>query len=95
MVYWSYPAGFVKGDYAPREGRKGRIVVDDPSKYPSREDFGPLLSVVGGWAGGEAALSKLKEEIKVQIIWLLGCVHGSFMPAVRGSDTRIVCLLTG
>lgn len=43
--------GFEKGDYAPREGRVGRFLVDDPSKYPGRDnDF------VGGWAGGEVGL---------------------------------------
>ena len=43
--------GFEKGDYAPREGRVGRVVIDDPTKYPGRDnDF------VGGWAGGEVGL---------------------------------------
>lgn len=43
--------GFEKGDYAPREGRVGRVIVDDPTKYPGRDnDF------VGGWAGGEVGL---------------------------------------
>ena len=56
--------GFVKGDYAPREGRKGRVIVDDPSKYPGRDELG----LVGGWAGGEAALQKLRDEIKVVMI---------------------------
>lgn len=43
--------GFEKGDYAPREGRVGRVVIDDPRKYPGRDnDF------VGGWAGGEVGL---------------------------------------
>ena len=27
---------FVQGDYAPREGRKGRVVIDDVDKYPAR-----------------------------------------------------------
>ena len=43
--------GFEKGDFAPREGRVGRVLVDDPDKYPRRDnDF------VGGWAGGEVGL---------------------------------------
>lgn len=43
--------GFEKGDYAPRAGRTGRVVIDDPNKYPGRDnDF------VGGWAGGEVGL---------------------------------------
>lgn len=32
-------------------GQKGRFVVDDPSKYPGRDN-----EYVGGWAGGEAGL---------------------------------------
>lgn len=31
-------------------GKKGRFVVDDPSKYPGRTEY------TGGWAGGEAGL---------------------------------------
>jgi hypothetical protein len=42
--------GFEKGDYAPRSGRKGRVIVDDPARYPTR------TSLVGGWPGGEVAL---------------------------------------
>jgi len=42
--------GFEKGDYAPRDGRTGRVIVDDPSKYPDRSVY------VGGWPGGEVAL---------------------------------------
>ena len=43
--------GFEKGDFAPREGRVGRVVIDDPKRYPGRDsDF------VGGWAGGEVGL---------------------------------------
>lgn len=54
--------GFQKGDYAPRAGRKGRVIKDDPKKYPNKEDIGPLPGVVGGWAGGEAGLWKIREE---------------------------------
>lgn len=56
--------GFTKGDYERPPGRKGRVIKDDPAKYPGREDMGPLLSVVGGWAGGEAGLWKLRDEYK-------------------------------
>jgi hypothetical protein len=36
---------------AKKAGAKGRFIVDDPSKYPGRDnDF------VGGWAGGEKGL---------------------------------------
>ena len=42
--------GFEKGDYAPRSGRTGRVIVDDPSRYPDRTVY------VGGWPGGEVAL---------------------------------------
>eukprot|EP00884_Botryococcus_braunii_P003362 jgi/Botrbrau1/13026/Bobra.0389s0018.3 len=48
--------GFEKGDYAPRIGRKGRFVKDDPSKYPDRSPF------TGGWAGGEAGLKAWVQE---------------------------------
>lgn len=47
--------GFKKGDYEPRAGRIGRFLKDDPSKYPSKDEF------CGGWAGGEAGLWKLRE----------------------------------
>eukprot|EP00882_Tetradesmus_deserticola_P022125 GHRQ01024011.1.p2 GENE.GHRQ01024011.1~~GHRQ01024011.1.p2 ORF type:complete len:148 (+),score=50.09 GHRQ01024011.1:387-830(+) len=39
--------GFAKGDYASREGRKGRVIRDDPTKYPAKEDLGPLLGATG------------------------------------------------
>lgn len=56
--------GFAKGDYGPREGRKGRFIKDNPRKYPKKEDLGPFLGATGGWAGGEAALWQLREEIE-------------------------------
>eukprot|EP00877_Chromochloris_zofingiensis_P014840 jgi/Chrzof1/960/Cz01g34360.t1 len=55
--------GFQKGDYAPRTGRKGRVIRDDPSKYPAKEDVGFLPGATGGWAGGEAALWQLREAV--------------------------------
>ncbi|GLI68817.1 hypothetical protein VaNZ11_013320 [Volvox africanus] len=52
--------GFEKEDgYGSREGRKGRVIRDDPRKYPSRDQWG-----TGGWAGGEAGLWKLREQVK-------------------------------
>jgi hypothetical protein len=57
-------AGFPKGDYAPRQGRVGRFIKDDPSKYPDKEDIGFFKGVVGGWAGGEAALKAELEKAK-------------------------------
>uniref|UniRef100_A0A7S0S335 Uncharacterized protein n=1 Tax=Chlamydomonas leiostraca TaxID=1034604 RepID=A0A7S0S335_9CHLO len=56
--------GFPKGDYARPPGRKGRVIKDDPAKYPDREDMGPLRGVVGGWAGGETSLWQFREAIK-------------------------------
>ena len=47
-------AGFPKGDYDRTPGRKGRVIRDDPSKYPSKEDMGFFLGAVGGWAGERA-----------------------------------------
>ncbi|KAG1672514.1 hypothetical protein FOA52_002823 [Chlamydomonas sp. UWO 241] len=52
--------GFKKGDYAPREGRKGRVIKDDPRKYPTKN------ALTGGWAGGEAGLWQLREQIKAE-----------------------------
>ena len=48
--------GFDKGDTVPRKGRKGRLVSDDPKRYPDRDAFS------GGWAGGEVGL---QEFVKV------------------------------
>lgn len=39
--------GFEKNDTAPRTGRKGRVIKDDPTKYPGKEDLGPLLGATG------------------------------------------------
>lgn len=53
--------GFVKEEgFGSREGRKGRVIKDDPKKYPSRDWVG-----VGGWAGGEAGLWQLREQVIV------------------------------
>jgi len=54
--------GFKKGDYAPREGRQGRVIMDNPSKYPTRDEL------TGGWAGGEAALVVQREEFKKELL---------------------------
>lgn len=48
--------GFDKSDGAPRKGRKGRVLNDDPSRYPARDELS------GGWAGGEIGLRKFVEE---------------------------------
>ncbi len=56
--------GFVKEEgFGSREGRKGRVIKDDPRKYPSRDAFG-----TGGWAGGEAGLWQLREQVKVSSV---------------------------
>jgi hypothetical protein len=39
--------GFPKGDYARPEGRKGRVIKDDPTKYPAKDDLGPFLGATG------------------------------------------------
>lgn len=51
------------------EGRKGRVIVDDVSKYPSREDGlgGILLGLTGGFAGGEPGLKGFVETGEVRI----------------------------
>ncbi len=55
--------GFEKGDYAPRIGRKGRVLKDDPSKYPDR------TVLTGGWSGGEAGLQQWVEVWPVPRAW--------------------------
>ena len=40
------------------EGYKGRFIQDDPSKYPSKVDYGVLRGLAGGWAGGEVGLKE-------------------------------------
>jgi len=49
-----------------RAGRKGRVIKDDPRKYPTKEDLGIFSGATGGWAGGEAGLWKLREEVLEQ-----------------------------
>lgn len=39
---------------------KGRVIKDDPSKYPDRNELG-----VGGWAGGELGLWSFRDQVKV------------------------------
>jgi len=48
--------GYAKGE---RRGvGKGRMVKDDPAKYPERNEY------CGGWAGGEVGLWGLRDDIK-------------------------------
>ncbi len=49
--------GFAKDDYKPKAGRKGRVVEDDPTKYPDKDEFS------GGWAGGEVGLQSFVQEV--------------------------------
>lgn len=43
----------------------GRFVMDDPKKYPSKDDAGKLFpGISGGWAGGEIGLRAFMEELK-------------------------------
>ena len=39
------------------------MIRDDPKKYPAKEDLGFFAGATGGWAGGEAGLWKLREEV--------------------------------
>jgi hypothetical protein len=41
-----------------KSGAQGRVIYDDAYKYPGKEDVGPFLGAVGGFAGGEAALKQ-------------------------------------
>jgi hypothetical protein len=54
--------GFEKGDYARPEGRKGRVIKDNPDKYPDKDNLGFFLGATGGWAGGEMAVQKIADE---------------------------------
>jgi len=54
--------GFEKYDF-DRAGRKGRVIRDDPRKYPARENLGFFNGATGGWAGGEAGLWQLREAV--------------------------------
>ena len=65
--------GFDKADSTPRKGRKGRLVTDDPKRYPDRD------ALSGGWAGGEVGL---QEFVKVRHFCFIGsrkslayCIH--------------------
>lgn len=58
--------GFPKGDYDRSAGRTGRVIRDDPKKYPAKENVGGFTGAVGGWAGGEAGLWQLRDEVKAQ-----------------------------
>jgi hypothetical protein len=62
--------GFAKGDYAPREGRQGRFVSDDASKYPQRSEY------TGGWAGGEVGLKQFV-EVRAGFLYKFGCQGSS------------------
>ncbi len=42
------------------------MIKDDPKKYPGKEDLGIFSGATGGWAGGEAGLWKLREEVLAQ-----------------------------
>lgn len=60
--------GHAKDDYTGRrEGVPGRFIVDDPTKYPGREDVGPLISAVGGFAGGEVGVKAFAATGKVPV----------------------------
>lgn len=59
--------GFDKYD-TDRDGKKGRVIKDDPKKYPGKDDLGFFLGATGGWAGGEAALQQMLEDEKEVIM---------------------------
>lgn len=44
----------------------GKFVIDNPLKYPGKDDAGGLLpGISGGWAGGELGLQAFTEGSKV------------------------------
>jgi len=42
----------------------GKVIRDDPKKYPSKEDAGFMQGATGGWAGGEPGLLKFLDEVE-------------------------------
>lgn len=45
---------------------KGKLIKDNPKKYPSKVSFGFFENVVGGWAGGEAGLWNFRKDVAEQ-----------------------------
>ena len=60
--------GFDKG--AKSKDGKGRIIEDDPSRYPDR------TQTTGGWAGGEQGLAAF---IEVCMLHILDCQDASLL----------------
>ncbi len=50
-----------------KSGLQGRVIYDEAYKYPDREDMGALRGVVGGFAGGEAALRQFVETGELRL----------------------------
>lgn len=78
--------GFEKGDYAPRDGRQGRFVTDDPNKYPEKNEY------VGGWAGGEVGLKQFVQDYEKSLASpppssKLPVKEKPVKPIGKGSDT--------
>lgn len=55
--------GYGKGE--SRDDAPGRLIVDDPRKYPGKEDVLGLNGAVGGWAGGERGLKQFVRDGEV------------------------------
>lgn len=72
--------GFEKGDFQPREGRKGRTIVDDAERYPSRSEMS------GGWAGGEVGLQQF-----VEVGACLPCIMSMHNPVRPSSGMMLSC----
>ncbi|PSC72158.1 hypothetical protein C2E20_4510 isoform A [Micractinium conductrix] len=68
-------------------GKKGRFVVDDPSKYPQRSEY------TGGWAGGEKGLKEFvaatqrEKELNGAPAKKAGKAARAPQPIAKGSDT--------
>ena len=72
--------GFDKG--AKTKDGRGRIVEDDPSRYPDR------TQTTGGWAGGEQGLAAFI-EVRILPNCQLQCFFSNFRPMYSWSFCRI------
>lgn len=54
----------------------GEYVIDNPLRYPRKDDAGGLLpGISGGWAGGEIGLQAFTEGVNVSSGMALAVTH--------------------
>ncbi|KAF6254441.1 hypothetical protein COO60DRAFT_1541035 [Scenedesmus sp. NREL 46B-D3] len=60
--------GYAKDELEVRKaGAPGRFILDDPKKYPAKDDIGLFPGATGGFAGGEKGLRQYIETGDVQL----------------------------